>query len=65
MTLSPATAAAARATDPMAAIDLPHFCQSEGHELLEVRAEGAVSLYVIRRGPGRPPPETDLAVPPV
>ena len=23
------------ATDPMAAIDMPHFCKEQGHELLE------------------------------
>ena len=23
------------ATDPMAAIDMPHFCNEQGHELLE------------------------------
>lgn len=42
-----------RATDPMAAIDLPHFCAAEGHVLLSVTEEGAASLYAIRRGEGR------------
>jgi tRNA 2-thiouridine synthesizing protein A len=39
-----------RATDPMAAIDMPHFCTEAGHSLLETRQEGAVQIYTIRRG---------------
>ncbi|MBW3096546.1 sulfurtransferase TusA family protein [Pseudohoeflea coraliihabitans] len=33
-------------TDPLAVIDLPHFCQQEGHRLLESqpRAEGHAFL---------------------
>jgi tRNA 2-thiouridine synthesizing protein A len=37
-----------RATDPMAAVDLPHFCGESGHVFVEQRDEGAVSLYLIR-----------------
>ena len=39
-----------RATDPMAAIDMPHFCAEAGHSLLGTRQEGAVQIYIIRRG---------------
>ncbi len=39
-----------RATDPMAAIDLPHFCAEAGHVFVEARNEGAVGLYLIRAG---------------
>jgi tRNA 2-thiouridine synthesizing protein A len=39
-----------RATDAMAAIDLPHFCTGAGHEFIEARQEGAVGLYLIRVG---------------
>lgn len=39
-----------RATDPMAAIDLPHFCAEAGHDLLETRQDGTVQVYLIRRG---------------
>ena len=39
-----------RATDPMAAIDLPHFCTAEGHDLLASDVEGAVATYLIRCG---------------
>ncbi|MCU0800781.1 MAG: sulfurtransferase TusA family protein [Rhodobacteraceae bacterium] len=38
------------ATDPMAAIDLPHFCAEAGHLLLETRLEGGAQVYLIRRG---------------
>ena len=46
------------ADDPMAAIDMPHFCAEAGHVLLEVRegvetsdgASGAGPVFVIRRG---------------
>lgn len=44
-----------RATDAMAAIDLPHFCDETGHEYL--RAEdlgqgpsGTITAYLIRCG---------------
>ncbi len=37
-----------RATDPMARVDVPHFCSTSGHVLLDVRADGAVSLFFIR-----------------
>lgn len=37
-----------RATDAMAAVDLPHFCAEAGHEVLEARKDGAVDLYLIR-----------------
>lgn len=39
-----------RATDAMAAIDLPHFCREAGHDLLDIRQDGAVQVYLIRRG---------------
>lgn len=39
-----------RATDPMAAIDLPHFCAESGHEFIEARQDGAVGVYLIRIG---------------
>jgi tRNA 2-thiouridine synthesizing protein A len=41
------------ATDPMAAVDLPHFCIEGGHAYLGARAVGAVTRYRIRRGPDR------------
>lgn len=37
------------ATDPMSAIDMPHFCNEQGHELLEHRRDGGTLLFRIRR----------------
>lgn len=37
-----------RATDAMARIDLPHFCAEAGHDYLEAREEGTVTLHLIR-----------------
>ena len=42
-----------RATDPMAAIDLPHFCAETGHDLLQIRQDGPVQIFLIRRGPDK------------
>lgn len=38
-----------RATDPMAAIDIPHFCAEAGHSLISTAQDGAVQVYLIRR----------------
>lgn len=38
-----------RADDPAAIVDVPHFCAEAGHELVEMRDEGAVQVYVVRR----------------
>lgn len=50
-----------RATDAMAAIDLPHFCTQAGHQFLGAEQDGAVSLYRIRAGTIAPqePPRAD------
>ena len=37
------------ATDPMAAIDMPHFCNEQGHELLEQSKSGEVLRFRIKR----------------
>lgn len=50
MAMRPGQVLAVRATDAMAAIDLPHFCAEAGHEFLETRQEGAVGVYLIRVG---------------
>ena len=39
-----------RATDAMAAIDLPHFCAGAGHEFMGAQKEGEVDIYLIRAG---------------
>jgi tRNA 2-thiouridine synthesizing protein A len=38
------------ATDPMAAIDIPHLCASDGHRLEASRRDGDRLVFVIRRG---------------
>jgi tRNA 2-thiouridine synthesizing protein A len=44
------------ATDPMAAIDLPHLCQEDGHTLIrQQRSEPGhpvILRFLIERGPG-------------
>ncbi len=37
-----------RATDAMAAVDLPHFCAESGHVYLGTKSEGPVTLHLIR-----------------
>ncbi len=49
-TMQPGQILRVRATDGMAAIDLPHFCAEAGHSFLGASQEGPVGLYLIRRG---------------
>ena len=37
------------ATDPMSAIDMPHFCNEQGHTLLEQSQDGPALIFRIRR----------------
>ena len=39
-----------RADDPAAIVDVPHFCAEAGHDLIEMRDDGAAQIYVIRKG---------------
>jgi tRNA 2-thiouridine synthesizing protein A len=38
--------------DPLAAVDVPHMCHREGHEVLAVERFDAVVRLVLRRGEG-------------
>ena len=38
------------ATDPMAQVDVPHFCGEAGHQLLEAVAQEGVWQFKIMRG---------------
>jgi tRNA 2-thiouridine synthesizing protein A len=38
------------ATDPMASIDLPHFCNENGHRLIASRREGEALRFEIEKG---------------
>ena len=40
------------ATDPLAAIDVPHFCSENGHTLLADQREGAELRFTIEKGAG-------------
>jgi tRNA 2-thiouridine synthesizing protein A len=37
------------ATDPASRLDVPHFCDATGNELLETRKEGDVLIFRIRK----------------
>jgi tRNA 2-thiouridine synthesizing protein A len=37
------------ATDPASVIDVPHFCNEQGHELLSHEAENGRHIFRIRR----------------
>lgn len=39
-----------RSTDPIAVIDVPAFCQQEGHELVATETEGSVSIFTVQKG---------------
>lgn len=38
------------ATDPVAVVDMPHFCGEAGHDFLDAIPEGAATAFYIRRG---------------
>ncbi|MBB3395596.1 MULTISPECIES: sulfurtransferase TusA family protein [unclassified Rhizobium] len=37
-------------TDPLAGIDIPHFCSEDGHELIETEKTEAGHRFLIRKG---------------
>jgi tRNA 2-thiouridine synthesizing protein A len=37
-------------TDPLAAIDIPAFCQEDGHKLIEKHAHNGGHRFLIERG---------------
>jgi tRNA 2-thiouridine synthesizing protein A len=37
------------ATDPASRLDVPHFCDATGNELIEARKEGDVLIFRIRK----------------
>ena len=37
------------ADDPAAIVDVPHFCNEAGHELVSSDVQGSVQTYVIRK----------------
>ncbi len=49
MSLPSGTILAVQASDPMAAIDLPHFCAEAGHHFLDATPGDGYTTYRIRR----------------
>ena len=37
-------------TDPLAVIDMPHFCNEDGHELVETEKTETGHRFLIRKG---------------
>lgn len=50
--LQPGAQLRLEATDPLASVDVPHFCVEDGHTLLEQRTEGSVQIFVIEKASG-------------
>ena len=48
--LAPGQRLKVNATDPLAAIDLPHFCAESGHRLVATATEGPRLLFLVERG---------------
>ncbi len=46
--MTPGDTLKVHATDPIAAIDFPHFCQESGHELLESKRDGDVLVFRVK-----------------
>lgn len=49
MALQSGTVVRVIATDPMSVIDMPHFCNEQGHELLAQEQDGQRYIFRIRR----------------
>jgi tRNA 2-thiouridine synthesizing protein A len=49
LSLESGTVLRLRTDDPAAVIDVPHFCNESGHELLSQAEDGAEMVWEIRR----------------
>jgi tRNA 2-thiouridine synthesizing protein A len=47
--MTPGAVLRVAATDPMSAIDMPHFCNEQGHALLEQSQENGALIFRIKR----------------
>lgn len=52
--MAPGQVLRVRATDAMAAVDLPHFCLQAGHHYLGAEPIGAAQAHFLRRGADTP-----------
>jgi tRNA 2-thiouridine synthesizing protein A len=48
--MAPGDRLALTATDPMAAIDIPHFCNEAGHRLIDSGKQDGALVFLIERG---------------
>jgi tRNA 2-thiouridine synthesizing protein A len=48
--LAPGKRLLVEASDPLAAIDIPHFCREAGHALVAAERRGDVWAFLIERG---------------
>ncbi len=55
---SPGAQVRIRTSDPVAVIDIPHFCVQSGHDLIESIDEGDTHLFTLARGPNAPAKNT-------
>lgn len=46
--LGPGQVVRLRATDPASWVDVPHFCQTSGHEFLSAEDRDGVKSYLVR-----------------
>jgi tRNA 2-thiouridine synthesizing protein A len=53
--LPPGAAVVVLTTDPMAAIDVPHFCREEGHRLVSAEKQdcGEMRFEIVKAGAAR------------
>ena len=54
LALAPGAELVLLATDPMARIDIPHFCAQGGHTLVEQLEADGYLTFRLRRGPHAP-----------
>lgn len=47
--LAPGDLLIVEATDPMAAIDIPHFCHERGYQLVGTEKDGSILRFTIAR----------------
>ena len=50
--LAPGAVMEVLADDPVAIVDIPHFCDEAGHRLLSQETRGRVQVYRIEKGAG-------------
>lgn len=59
--MAPQTILRLEASDPMTQIDVPYFCQQNGHSLMEMSEENGSIIFLIRAKYRHEPPDTEQA----